>query len=91
MSSCRWHRSRKRASGAEFVPFKLCGSLFDEHPQLVITCWLRSVFELRKSRRLSRAESLRYPLPHQPMRYRKNRTAMSATSVPSMKTATTTF
>jgi hypothetical protein len=57
-------RGRRRAQqgSAEFVPFKLCGFLFEEYAQLVIALFRPCVFEQWKSRRLSKAESLRYQL-----------------------------
>ena len=44
------------------MPFKLCGFLFEKHPQPLIALPLRSAFEWGKGRRLSKPESLRYLL-----------------------------
>jgi hypothetical protein len=52
----------KKRGSAEFVPFKLCGSLFEKHPHPLIALAHRSVLEGGKNRRLSKPESLRYRL-----------------------------
>ena len=49
-----------QAGSAEFVRFKLCGFLFGEHPILVNGLLFHA--ESGKSRRVSKPETLRYPL-----------------------------
>ena len=52
-------RSEARTASAECVPFTLCGSLFNKHSLLVIASSPRPRFESRKSRRVSKPETLR--------------------------------
>jgi len=64
------HLNGQEQGSADFVPFKLCGSLFEERAQLAIALWHRSMSQQGKSRRLSKPESLRYQLT-------KNQNSMS--------------
>ena len=77
---------------AEFVPFKLCGFLFEEYAQLVTALWPRCLFGRWKSRRLSKPESLRYQFLTRPVRGRstsgippRRRLARRGTGCPSTR------